>query len=143
MLFSKKSHWNKIFPVLSGKMIFHENMILFSRRKMKENLSQKNTWKYGISFKCSAKTACPKIRTGVWSFLYYPGRWYFFSRKFIFFLGRKMKDDLSQEIHGHMIFSIYIYKCYKYDITLLPKASKMIFSRKNSVKGDWHSRLTF
>ena len=32
-----------------------------------------------------------------------------------------MKDDLSQKLHGNMIFSIYMYKCYKCDITLLPK----------------------
>ena len=32
-----------------------------------------------------------------------------------------MKDDLSQEIHGNMIFSLYAYKCYKYDITILHK----------------------
>ena len=40
---SKKLHWNLIFLVLSGKMIFlfPENMILFFRRKMKDHLSQK------------------------------------------------------------------------------------------------------
>ena len=32
-----------------------------------------------------------------------------------------MKDDLSQEIHGNMIFFVYMYKCYKYDITLIQK----------------------
>ena len=51
-----------------------------------------------------------------------------------------MKDELSQEIHGYAIFRIYMYKCYKYDITLLEKESKMIFSGKNSLKGDSHSR---
>ena len=45
-----------------------------------------------------------------------------------------MKDDHSQKIHGNMIFSVYI--CYKYNITLLPKKGKMIFSRKNTLKGD-------
>ena len=40
--------------------------------------------------------------------------------------GRKMKDDLSQEIHGQKMKDdlsqeIHIYKCYKYDITPLPK----------------------
>ena len=53
----KKSHWNMIFVVLSGKMIFllPENMILLFRRKMKDDLSQKNIWKYDIFFKCSEK----------------------------------------------------------------------------------------
>ena len=45
----------------------------------------------------------------------------------------KMKDDLSQGIHGNMIFSVYMYKCYKYDITSLQKKSKMIFSRKKVI----------
>ena len=27
-----------------------------------------------------------------------------------------MKDDLSQKIHGNMIFSVYMYKYYKYDM---------------------------
>ena len=47
-----------------------------------------------------------------------------------------MNDDLSQEIHGNMIFSVYTYKYYKRDITLLQKKSKMILSRKNTLKGD-------
>ena len=36
--------------VLSGKMIFifPENMFLFFRWKIKDDLSQKNTWKYDI-----------------------------------------------------------------------------------------------
>ena len=49
--------------VLFGKMIFlfPENMILFFRRKMKDDLSQKkSTWKYDIFFKCSEKFAFPK-----------------------------------------------------------------------------------
>ena len=82
-------------------------------------------------------------------FLDYLERWYFF-RKIYFFFGRKMKDDLSQEIHGNMIIYVYMYKFYKYDITLLQKKkkkkknkkekSKMTFFRKNTLKGDWHFR---
>ena len=62
MIFPKKLHWNMIFLVSSGKMIFlfPENMILFFRRKMKDDLSQKNTWKYDIFFKCSEKMVFPK-----------------------------------------------------------------------------------
>ena len=54
MVFPKKSHWNMIFlVVLSGKVIylFLEDMILFFRRKMKDDLSQKDTWKHDIFFK--------------------------------------------------------------------------------------------
>ena len=46
-----------------------------------------------------------------------------------------MKDDLSKEIHGN-VFSVYMYKCYKYDIILLRKKSEMIFCLRNSAKGD-------
>ena len=48
----------------------------------------------------------------------------FFPKILFFFFRRKIKDDLSQKVHGNMIFSVYMYKCYKYDITLLPKKSK-------------------
>ena len=43
MVFPKKSRWNMIFLVLSGKMVFlfPENMILPFRRKIKYDLSQK------------------------------------------------------------------------------------------------------
>ena len=44
-----------------------------------------------------------------------------FFPKIYFFFRRQMKDDLSQKIHGNMIFSVYMSKCYKYDSTLLPK----------------------
>ena len=62
IIFPKKSHWNMIFLVSSGKIIFlfPENMVLFVRRKMKDNLSQKNTWKYDAFFKCSEKMVFPK-----------------------------------------------------------------------------------
>ena len=43
MIFSKKLNWNMIFLVSAGKMIFlfPQNMILFFRLKMKDDLSQK------------------------------------------------------------------------------------------------------
>ena len=42
--FQKKNHWNMVHLLLSGKMVFlsPENMILFFRCKMKDDLSQKN-----------------------------------------------------------------------------------------------------
>ena len=48
--------------LLSRKMIFLflENIVLFFRRKMKDDLSEKNTWKYDIFFKCLKKMICPK-----------------------------------------------------------------------------------
>ena len=47
-----------------------------------------------------------------------------------------MKDDLSQEIHGNITLSVYMYTCYKCHITLLPKKSKTIFSEENTLEGD-------
>ena len=61
MLFPKKSRWNKIFLLLSGKMVFlfPENMLPV-RRKMKDDLSQNNIRKYAISFKPSEKVVFSK-----------------------------------------------------------------------------------
>ena len=114
MVFPKKLRWNMIFLVLSGKMIFlfPENMILFFRQKMKDDLSQKNTWKYDIFFKCSEKMVFPKTLHWNMIFLALSRKMLFFSPKtWYFFFGRKMKDDLSQERHGNIIFSVYTYKC--------------------------------
>ena len=123
--------------------IFLKNMILFFRWKMKSDLSQKKIHGTIIFFSNAPKRwYLQKNCVGIWSFLYYLERWYFFPRKiWCFFFGRKTKDDLSQEIHANMMFSVYMYKCYKHDITLLQKKSKKIFSQKNTLKGDWHSRL--
>ena len=185
MVFPKILHWDMIFLVLSGKMIFlfPENIILFFRRKMKNDLSQKSTWKYDILFKCSEKMVFPKkslwniiflvvsvkmiflfpenvILLFTWkynTFFKYPKKmvfpkkknctgihctdlfciiWkdgVFFRKMWYFFYGQKMKDDLSQEMHGNVTFSVFMYKCYKYDITHLPKKLKMIFSQENYI----------
>ena len=134
-----------------------------------------------------------KNRTGIWSFLYYEERWYFFFPKIwhffldrkgnlislknihgdmmfssnvlkrwsfqkivlehdlfgniwedsisffpkiYFFFRRKLKDYLSHKIHGNMLFSVYVHKCYKYDTSLLIKKTKITLSRKNTLKGD-------
>ena len=62
MVFPKKSRWNMIFLVLSGKImfLFPENMILHLSRKKKDDLSQKNTRKYDIFFKLSEKMVFSK-----------------------------------------------------------------------------------
>ena len=125
MVFPKRSHWNMIFfVVLFGKMIFifPENMILLFRRKMKGDLSQKKCMEIRYFLQMHRKDGLTKKnRSGIWSFLYYLERWYFFPENVTFFFAREMKDDLSQEIHGNIIFSVYICKCYKYDITLVQK----------------------
>ena len=79
----------------------------------------------------------------IWYFLQMFWKDGFYLKIWYFFFERKMKDDLSQKAQGNIIFSVYMYECYKYYITLLPKKSKKIFSRENTLEGDWHYRLTF
>ena len=87
--FQKKLHWNMIFLLLSGKIIFlfPENMILYLRRKMKDDLSQKNTQKYDIFFKLSEKIVFPKRAAPthdpsciIWKYIYF-----FFPENMMFF----------------------------------------------------------
>ena len=62
---------------------------------------------------------------GTWNFLYYLERWYFFSPKtWYFFLGRKARSNLLQEIRGGKMFGVYTYGCYKRDATPLCQKKK-------------------
>ena len=88
MVFPKKLCWNMIFLVILGKMIFlfPENIILYLRRKMKDDLSQKKyteIWYFLQTFSKDGlfKRGC----TGTRSFLYYLESWYFFLENMIFF----------------------------------------------------------
>ena len=58
----KKLRWNRIFFVLSRKLafLFPKNIILFFSQKMKDNLSQKNAWKYDNLCKSSGKMVFSK-----------------------------------------------------------------------------------
>ena len=59
----QKDRWNMIFLILSRKMIFlfPENMILPLGWEMKDDLSQKSTWKYDIFFTYSEKMVCSEL----------------------------------------------------------------------------------
>ena len=82
---------------------FSRKYDLTPRPKMKDDLSQENTRKYDIFFKCSEKMGCAGAR----SFLYYLGRWYFFPENTVFFpWTENERDDPYQNIHGNTIFSI-------------------------------------
>ena len=72
-----------IFLILSRKMIFlfPKIMILFFRRKMKDDISQKNTWKYDIFFKCPEKIVFPKNLHWNMIFFLLSGKMVFFSGK--------------------------------------------------------------
>ena len=107
--------------VLFGKMIFlfPENMILFFRRKMKDDLSQKNTWKYDIFFKCSEKMVFPKRL--LWNMIFLvvlSGKMIFlFSENKILFFRRKMEDNLFPK------------SIWKYDISF-KCTEKIVFPKK-------------
>ena len=153
MIFPKKSCWNMIFLVLSGKIIFlfPENMIWHLRQKMKDDLSQKNTRKYDIFFKVSEKMVFSKraaqghdLSCIIWK------DGIFFPKNMIFFPWAGSERRPFSRNHWNMIFSVFTYGCYKRDVTPLckkkkkkkKKKSKMVLSRKNTPKGDWRSRLT-
>ena len=88
------------------------------RRKMKDDLFQKNARKYDIFFRSSEKKVFSKrsspghdLSCIIWKDgIFFPKAWYFF-------LGQKASDDLSQEIHENMIFSVYTCMCYKTGVT--------------------------
>ena len=94
MIFPQNLHCNMTFLVSAGKMIFifPESMILFFRRKMKDDLSQKNTWKYDVFFKCSKKVIFPKKSHQKMIFLVSSGKMaLLFLENMMFFLGGKWK----------------------------------------------------
>ena len=86
--------------------------------KLKMIFLKKNTWKYDIFFKCPEKMVFPKKTTleydlscTIWKDgIFFPGKYYIFSL-----------DGKWKIILWNMIFSVYMYKFYKYDITLLQK----------------------
>ena len=109
MVFPEKSHWNMIFLVLSV-FLFPNNMFLFFRHKRKDDLSQKNTWKYDIFFKCSEKMVFPKNSRLNMIFFVISGKMVFlFSRKYdIFSLGGKWKKMIFKKIRMGIWYLRYI-----------------------------------
>ena len=53
--------------------------------------------------------------------------WHFFFSKIRYFFRRKVKDDLSQKIHGNMMFSVYSVKM----AFLFPTNMKLPFCQKS------------
>ena len=102
--------WKMIFLVWSGSMIFlfPENMILPLRRKMKDDLSQKNTRKYDIFFKRSEKMVFSKraelghdISCIIWKMV-------FFSQKYdIFSWTESERWSFSKNTSKYDIFCVY------------------------------------
>ena len=71
---------------------------------------------------------------------------FFFPKTRYFFLGQEVRDDLSQERHENMIFSVYTYGCYKRSVTPLcqKKNQRWSYPAKIHLKVidvlDWHPR---
>ena len=132
-----------------------ENHIFFLQTSWKDGLSKQIALEYGlscimgkdvISFSRKYDLICwteneiwyflqmfwkdglfKKDRTGIWFFLYYLERWYFLPKTWCFFLGREVRDNLFQEIHENIIFSVCTYGCYKRGATTLcQKKSKIL-----------------
>ena len=112
MVFPKKLCWNMIPLVLSGKMIFlfPENIILFFKPKMKDDLSQKNTWKCNSFFRCSEKMTFLFPENMILFF-----RWkmkMIFLKKYMeiwYFLQMPQKDCLSKKKNHAWIWSLLYY----------------------------------
>ena len=84
---------------------------------------------------------------GIWSFLYYPERWYFFFPKTWFFSYDGKWKMIFLEKYMEIWHPLYVRVGATYVIPRrsAKKESKMTFSRKNTPKGvvdklDWHSR---
>ena len=154
MVFPKKSRWNMTSLVLLGKMmfLFPENMILHLRRKMKDDISQKNTRKYDIFFKTSEKMVFSKGPRRDMVFLVLSGgKMVFFSPKtWCFFLGRKWEKTFLKKY-----MEIWYFLCTRTGVTNVvwrPSAKKKKNQRwsypaKMHLKVidvlDWHPRKSY
>ena len=117
-----------IFLVLLRKMIllFPENMILPPGRKMKDDLSQKNTWYffYDIFFQMSEKMVFSKRLHWNMIFLVLSGKVVFFSRKHdIFSLGGGRRVTFLEK---YMVIWQFLYtRVGVTNVTLRPPAKKI------------------
>ena len=84
-------------------------------------LKKKKKRKYNVFFKCSEKMVFSEkiaLEYDLFCNIWEDGISFSFLKIWCFLFRRNIKGDLSQKIHGNMIFSVYMYLCYKYDITL-------------------------
>ena len=134
--FQKKLRWNMIFLVLSGNImfLFMEKMILRPRRKMKDDLSQKNTRKYDIFVKFPEEMVFSKRAIAGHDLSYYLKRWYFFPQKpDIFSVGTKWEMTLLKK-YMEILYFLCIRTGVRNVVSHPPakKKSKMVWSYKNT-----------
>ena len=115
---------------------------------------------YEINFILALSSICVIIKyTNKTFFVIYGKMVFLFSQKYIFPLDGKWKTIFLKNTLKYDIF-VYMYKYYKYDITILKEEAKIILSQKNTLKRtgkndihprnygisvkiplDWHCRL--
>ena len=139
---SKKNALEFDLSCIIGKydIYFSRKYDLTPRRKMKDDLSQKNTRKYGIFFKCSEKMvfskrtepghdlSCTSWKGGI-----------FFQKTCFFF--PCTENERGMTFPGKYTETWY----FLFDMFHTPlrrKKSKTTLCCKNTPKGDWHSRST-
>ena len=134
MVFPKKNRtgkWSFLLHYLERWFFFFPKIWFYSLdKKWKMIFLQKNTWKYDIILQMPRKESLSKKNMALeydLSCIIWKDR-IFHPENTIFCLWTK--DDLSQEIHGNMIFSVYMYKCYKYDIILQKKIKGDLLPKK-------------
>ena len=121
---SRTGIWSFLYYQERRYFFSPENMILFFRHKRKDDLSQKNTWKYDIFFKCSEKMVFPRnSRLDVIFFVISGKMVSLFSRKYyIFSLGRKWKKMVF--IKKRMEIWYFLCICVGVTNTTLPSWQK-------------------
>ena len=137
MVFLKRLHWNIIFLVLLGKMIFF-------REKMKDVFVKKIHENMTFYSNVLRRWSFQRNRTGTWSFLYYLERWYFFTWKYdIFSLGGKWKMIFLKK-YMEIWYSLYICVNVTNMILLFYQKNQRRSPEKIHLKVidilDWHSR---
>ena len=110
VVFPKKLCWNMIFLAFLGKMIFlfPENMILYLRRKMKDDFSQKI---HGNIFSSNflKRWSSQKWRRQHMIFLFYLERWYFFLENMISFPWEESeRQPFSGNTWKYDIFCVHV-----------------------------------
>ena len=108
-IFPKKLHWDMIFLVSPGKMIFlfPGNLISFFRWKMKDDLSQKTHGNMIYSLNVLKRWFLPKKLHWSMIFLISWGKMAFlFPENMILFLRTKDENDISQKLYGNMVFFV-------------------------------------
>ena len=89
-----RGRWYFALPKIWSYTLDGKWKMIFLKKYMEIWYFLQASWKDGLS---------KKDRTGTWSFLCYLERCFFSPKTWSFFIGKKVKDSLSQEIHGNIM----------------------------------------